>query len=266
MPGTNHHTWHQVHIGHVLITALLDSPAAGQKVERHQALADLTRRLVQIAESHRLPITWAVNDPAHSAATSLILQSAVDHELAILGDANWVGPTAGRTRFARELIRRRSQSRATGVNVTSLVPQVASIEQHIDLVVKQKITAVAGFQLPDSGWQLEPPRALHYGVWELPISARLPFETQPIFGGKWAAWRRIRRAIREASTYHLIIDAPAIVDCGSLAEKTTAWVIRRIALLRDRGFVSVETMRSMAACLAHIPAAQPQRSILRAAA
>src|SRR5882757_6958700 len=127
MSGTHQRTWQQYHVGHLLITVQLDSAATGHKLERHQELAGVTRRLISLADSERLPVTWAVSDPAHSAATSLILQSAVEHEIAILGDANWVGATAGRTRFARELIRRLAQARATGLEVTSLVPHVASI-------------------------------------------------------------------------------------------------------------------------------------------
>ena len=266
MSGTHQRTWQQYHVGHLLVTIQLDSVATGRSVERLEELASVTRRLIALTESQRLPVTWAVSDPAHSAATSLILRSAVDHELAILGDANWVGPTAGRTRFARELMRRLSQARSTGLEVTSLVPHVASIENHIDLVVKQRISAVAGFQMPESGRQLPSPRALHYGVWELPISEALPLLTRWSFSGKWATWAQIRRTIRDAGTYHLVIDAPAVVESGRNAEKVIAWITKRIALLRDRGLIRVETLRSMSARLADVPVIRPQRSILRVAA
>src|ERR1044071_511305 len=121
MSGTHQRTWQQYHVGHLLITIQLDSAATGRQLERHQELAGVTRRLISLADSERLPVTWAVSDPAHSAATSLILRSAVEHEMAILGDATWVGATAGRTRFARELVRRLAQARATGLEVTSFV-------------------------------------------------------------------------------------------------------------------------------------------------
>ena len=266
MSGTHQRTWQQYDVGHLLITVQLDSPAAGQNLQRHQDLASLTRRLVDLAESQRLPVTWAVSDPAHSAATSLIVRSGLEHELAILGDANWVGPTAGRTRFARELARRLTQARSTGLEVTSLVPHVASIEKHIDLVVKQRITAVAGFQSADSVRPVVSPRALHYGVWEIPVTENLPLATKRIFGGKWTTASRIRRFTREAGTYHLFIDVPALAASGSQAEKLIAWVARRVSLLRDRGLIRIETLRTMAARLADVPVVRPQRSILRAAA
>ena len=91
MSGTHHRTWQQYHVGHLNITVQLDSTAEGRSVERHQELADVARQLITTMDAERVPATWAVSDPAHSAATSLILRSAVEHELAILGDANWVG-------------------------------------------------------------------------------------------------------------------------------------------------------------------------------
>ena len=97
MSGKHQRTWQQYHVGHLLITVQLDSAATGHKLERHQDLAGVTRRLISLADSERLPVTWAVSDPAHSAATSLILQSPIEHEMAILGDATWVGATAPST-------------------------------------------------------------------------------------------------------------------------------------------------------------------------
>jgi hypothetical protein len=44
-----------------------------------------------------------------------------------------------------------------------------------------------------------------------------------------------------------------------------AWLMRRVATLRDRGLVRVETLRSAAARLSDVPTVKPQRSILRAA-
>jgi hypothetical protein len=266
MSGKHQRTWQQYDVGHVLVTIQLDSAALGRSFERHQELAGVARRLIGLADSLRLPMTWAVSDPAHSAATSLLVQSAVNHELAILGDATWVGATAGRTRFARELVRRLTQARSTGIEVSSLVPHAASVEKHIDLVVKQHVTAVAGFEIPETSRQLPAPRALHFGLWELPITECLPKKTKSFFNGKRSTYSHIRRTAREAGTFHLVIDAPAVSESGNGAEKSIAWLARRIALLRDRGLVRVETLRSMSARLADVPAVRPQRSILRAAA
>jgi hypothetical protein len=265
MSGANQHTWQQHHVAQFLLTIQLDCVDTGRSIERHLGVAEVAKRLIALADSQRLPVTWAVSDPAHSAATSLIMRSAVEHELAILGDENWVGPTAGRTRFARELVRRLTQARNTGLEITSLVPRIASVDNHIDLVVKQHITAVAGIELATAIQRSTAPRALHYGVWELPISERLPLRTKRLFGNHWGFWKQIRRITREAGTIHLLIDAPALTDGGRSAEAVVTSLARRIALLRDRGIVRVETLRTAAARLADVPIGRPQRSILRVA-
>lgn len=265
MSGTNQRTWQQYRVGHFLCTVQLDPLADRQGTEDQRELGSLARRLIGLMDSHRLPTTWAVSDPAHSAATSLILRSAVEHELAILGDTYWLGPTAGRTRFARELARRMLQARSAGIHVTTLVPRVATIERHIDLLVKQRISAICGGVVSEPSQQLPSPRALHYGVWELPVTCGLPVRSSWFSRGGWATWRRIRRAAHEAATFHLLIDAPAITQDARRAEKTVAWLMRRVAELRDRGLVDVETLRAAASRLASVPAPAPQQSILRAA-
>jgi hypothetical protein len=196
----------------------------------------------------------------------LIVRSGVDHELAILGDSYWLGPTAGRTRFARELARRVLQSRAAGLEVTTLVPRVAPVDRHIDLIVKQRISAIAGVAAPDRDRHLPMPRALHYGVWELPIGRSLPIPARWFSRRGWSIWRRIRRAANEAATFHLVIDATAVAQEGRRVESTIAWLVRRVAELRDRGVLQVETLRTAARRLAAVPAASPQHSILRRAA
>jgi hypothetical protein len=267
MSGTNHRTWQLYHVGHFLATIQLDPVVDARNLERHKELADVTKQLIELMDTHRLPATWAVSDPAHSAATSHILRSAVPHEFAILGDANWLGPVAGRTRFARELSRRVAQARTAGLDVHTLVPRVASIEQHVDLIVKQQITAIAGVESPTSATrQIATPRALHYGVWELPVAAKLPMRSGWFSNGGWATWRQIRSAARDAATFHLLVDAPSLCDDGRGAQKTIAWLMRRIANLRDRGLIRVETLRAASARLADVPAVKPQQSILRRAA
>jgi hypothetical protein len=249
-----------------LVTVQLDPTADRPCADSQRQLAAVAKHLIGLMDSYRLPTTWAVSDPAHSAATPLILRSAVEHELAILGDAYWVGPTAGRTRFARELARRVLQARAAGVQVASFVPRVATVERHIDLIVKQRISAIAGVVDAESGRQSLNPRALHYGVWELPVTASLPVKSTWFSSGRWSSWRQIRGSMREATTFHLAIDAAAIAEDGRRAEKTVAWLMRRVADMRNRGLVQVETLRAASGRLSAVPASSPQHSILRSAA
>jgi hypothetical protein len=266
MSGTHRRTWQKYRVGHLNITVQLDSTAESHSVERHKEQANIARQLIATMDAERLPTTWAVNDPAHSAATSLIIKSVIDHELAILGDSNWVGPTAGRTRFARELTRRLTQARSAGLEVTSLAPCVASVESHIDLVVKQQITAVVEPSTLSAKRLGSEPRALHYGVWELPVSASLPMKAGWFTSGKRALSRRIQRTVDEAGGFHLLIDAGAIAASHRHEASVAKWLLRRIATLRDRGLLRVETLRMTANRLSDVPTVSPQRSILRGAA
>jgi len=82
---------------------------------------ELTPELVGLLDSLGMPATWGVADPARSAATEAILASTQFHELAILGDRNWLGWGAGGTRAARELTRRVLGAAARQIPIRSLV-------------------------------------------------------------------------------------------------------------------------------------------------
>ena len=130
-----------------------------------------------------------------------------------------------------------------GLHVTTLVPSVASIEDHIDLVVKQQITAIAGLKSPATTQQFLEPRAMHYGVWEVPVSASLPMQSNVVrqrqtidCGGS------IHRTASEAGAFHLLIDAAAIAASGRRDESIVKWLMHRVAMLRDRGLLRVETL------------------------
>ena len=272
MSSASRRTWQKHHVGTIHITVEAEPPmarlameASPQKLNDRRGVADITKELVAVLDAHRLPATWAVGDPAHSATTALVTLSSVPHEMALLGDDHWVGPTAGRTRFARELARRVSQARAKGIEVVTMVPRVAAIAEHIDLVVKQDIRAVV--DVPVAAVERTRPshaQALHYGVWEFAASQRLPMESSWLFT-RWKLYRSIRRAARQTATFHVVIDAAAIEQQGPWAIATIARMARHIGLLRNRGLLRVETLGTAAARLSDLPAATPQRSILRAA-
>jgi hypothetical protein len=257
-------TWRPHRVGQVLITVLVDAEVAQLDLGRQRCLAELNRRMIRLLSAHRLPITWALGDPARSPATPLILRAGMEHELAILGDSYWTGHGVGRPRFAGELARRIAQARAAGLEVTSLVGCSISIEPNMDLLVKQGITAVldqhsAGSTIPQR------PRALYYGVWGLTASERLPLRTSWFGGHRRALLRRIDRVARDETMMHLVIDSPEVAKGGAGGERILGRVAQRVAELRDRGHIRLETMRAAAARMANVPASRPQRSILRAA-
>jgi hypothetical protein len=152
------------------------------------------------------------------------------------------------------------------LSVHTLVPRVSSLEHDVDLIVKQQITAIGVDATAIGTASISSPRAIHFGVWELPVAGKLPARSGWFSNGGWSSWRRIRAAARDAATFHLLVDCPSLCDEGSGALKTVAWLMQRVANLRDRGLVRVETLRATAARLSDVPAAKPQKSILHRAA
>jgi hypothetical protein len=235
----------------------------------YRELTALTDQLAKLLASVDLPATWGVGDPMHASVTSLIVTSKTaagsGHEVAILTDPGWSGIEAGRPRFAKELIRRVSQARSRGIAATTLLPREVSLHHHIDLVVKQGVTAVwplsAGAHTPA---RTTVPKSLHYGLWEFETSGQLPLAPGWLAGPRLQ--KTIRRAADEGAIFQLFIDLPAIAQQGIAAEKTAFQVIRRIAELRRRGIVEVETVAAVARNMSEVPLATPQRSILRAVA
>jgi len=252
-------------VAHFVVSVELDAHADDHTVEHHCELAKVTKALIETFNSYRLPATWGVSDPAFSAATALVMRSNVAHEIAILGDSTWVGATAGRTRFARELERRVTKARSVGIEATSLIPRVEAVDEYIDLVVKQEIRGVSGVEEELRNRQPQSPRALHYGVWELPVAIRLPEQT-PRFLAKWSLKRLMRRAAADGATFHLQIDAPSLAVDANRGLKIVEALAQQIAEWKKRGMLCVETLGAAARRLAVVPTASPQRSILRCAA
>jgi hypothetical protein len=144
---------------------------------------------------------------------------------------------------------------------------VESVVRHLDLVIKQRISAISGVERPaPSSWSLSSPRALHYGVWEIPVSSTLPLRARWWLSGKRSLLRQIRWTARTGGVYHLEVDASAMDRDGRGALSVFEWLVERVAELRKRGMISVETLGQAAARLSTVPASAPQHSILRKAA
>ena len=191
-------TWQQHHVGRVLITVELE-PAAGEfSVERHRGLAELSERMVQLFTGLRLGATWAVAEPARSKACATIIRAGGDHEIAIQGNSEWIGPDGRPHEVCPRVGLSCRPSPHAGIQVTSLVLRAAMIQEHVDLVLKQGISAVAGVtQECRPRLQQATPKALRYGVWELPASERLPLAASWLSSGRRALLRRMWSAVRE---------------------------------------------------------------------
>jgi len=85
---------HKFQFGHLHLTIETEPVDIDRNLDGHRRLADVTKQLVELLDSQRLAATWAVGDPAHSATTTLLTLSEIQHEVALLGDHHWLGHEA----------------------------------------------------------------------------------------------------------------------------------------------------------------------------
>ncbi len=235
---------------------------------QQRALDQTTLRLLDMLDEYEIPATWAVSDPAVSAATERIRSGHRGHEIAILGDSTWVGHAAGRSRFGRELARRVAHGRAAGLKLTSLVLRTAALDDHVDLAIKQGITAVRQ-TVATKGKSADEatPKPLRFGLWSFAASLELPATSRwlPGGGGVRAARLGIDQAIARGGFYQITIDAPALASRGHAAESVVRRVLDHADQRRRQGVLEVATLGAVANQLASRHRGTPSRSILRVA-
>ena len=248
----------------------LEVDAAHLGLAEQRSLEAVTSRLLELMGKYELPATWAVADPAVSAATERVVSLQAGHEIAISGDATWVGREAGRSRFGRELARRATHARASGLAISTLVLKTSELEDHSDLAIKQGITAV---RHPNADHAAHDPRrfqpqTLRYGLWSFPVSLVLPHTSRwlPGGGGGRAARALIDQAICDRGLVQLAIDAPRLALRGYAAERVLQRVLQHAERRRRQGILDIMTLGNMAGKLSSQAQRQPSHSILRPAA
>jgi hypothetical protein len=230
-----------------------------------RSLEAITDRLLVLLAQYQMPATWAVSDPALSASRKQIAAARGGHELAILGDTSWVGREAPRSRFARELTRRATAARATGVPVETLILRAALPVDHCDLAIKEGIVAV---RHPTASGPNHQPRTLRFGLWSFPLSIELPGERRWLPGG--GGVRAARMTIDEGAASHglvqLAVDAPRLAARGAAAVRALSRVLDHVERRRQSGLVDVTTIGASARRFGLENRGEPSRSILRPAA
>lgn len=212
-----------------------------------QKLAVLTDLLVELTTIHGLPVTWSVADPARSALTETLRSCPVAHEIAVLGDRAWVGRGAGRTRFARELARRVEGAQKSGLVVSTLALRHVELDENLDLLVKHRISVVRHSEPARREFV---PRSLRFGVWEAPVSGRLPTKQNWLFGGLSGAARRVAQTVAFHGGFaHLVIDGPELSEYGHSGFRHAERMFQFLRQLRDSGQLSVVTLSTLAARL-----------------
>ena len=251
--------------GRIVFSVELELAIDRNSVLRQQNLDHITRRLLSLFEQHGLKATWAVADPAHSAATAAITASPLGHEVAVLGEACWLGPGAGRPRMSRELARRVGGARQRGIAVSTLILRDVTAPLDLGLIRDQHISAIS---YPSNSFSLAGsiPHGPRSGVWHAPAAWRMPLAPcwwQP-FG--WQLARRLGQASRAERIIHIAIDGNALVDQQERGLAQVAATIEQAARLHRAGKLAVGSMSSHAAEQRSHYTAQSAKSLLSPAA
>jgi hypothetical protein len=253
-------------VGVVIFSIDLEMDLEHQSGAHQRALDELQQELLGLTRQHALPATWAVADPALSAASESILAAGCGHEIAVLGEAAWLGPGCGRTRLGRELARRFDGARSAGIAVSTLA--LRNVEQvlDLDLLIEHGVTAIrapAVGTLSAARRLASPP--IRYGLWQPPVACRLPLPAQWWTPTDWLLRQAIRRTMRQRGLLHLEIDGGQLVAAKqSLGQ--VAQVMRYLARRRESGLIEVQTIQQIATRMLAERAAAPSHSILRPAA
>ena len=234
---------------------------------RQRKLDELTGHLLERLDSHQIAATIAVADPMHSAATEAITGAKQPHEVAVLADATWAGRGTGRERLARELDRRVGSAQRAGIAVSTLALRGTEFDEHYDLLPKNSITALRAEATTQRHGRVAQPHSLRFGVWQMPVSYRIPGRKCWWFGGEAGYVRRlIGRVASQHELMHLSIDGAKLIDCDASGLGTIDLVLAAVARLRERGQLTTRTIQEVALRLSPPKEKAPLHSILRPAA
>ena len=239
----------------------------GNLQRQSKAETEATVRLLLALQRHGVPATWAIADPGDCDLSDEILNTNCDHEIAILGDHTWVGRRAGRTRFARELTGRVEKARAAGIPVSTLAVRDARLDQHLDLLVKHRISVVRDAKSDVSQAIGVRPRSLRYGVLQAPATYQLPaanrwWQSTPV----GVARKAIQRASVSNEIAHVVFDMERIATGGGSAQRCVEQVLQFVSRRASQTSLVAVSLRRLAEIYSPQRQITQSRSILRAAA
>ena len=242
-----------------------DSTSIGQR-SSHQAAAD---RLLDAFSSYQVPATWAMSDPATSPTVARIVSRREGHEIALLGDPSWVGPSVARAEFERELARRIVVAAGSDVSICTLVVDIEHLGEHCQAAVRQGVVAVRHLA-PEADRKRHrlQPGTLHFGLWSFPVRCTLPGSGRllPGGGGGRAVRAAVDRAIVERGLVPLAIDAGHLASRGYAAYRALERVLAHAERRCRQGVLDISTMQAITAGLSLRYESAPSRSILCPAA
>ena len=237
-------------------------------ISDHQRLSDLTTELFSLFAEHQVPATWAPSFTMADRVAELIKGSNVAHELALLGQAEWIGDSARREHVVQSLGEHLRSAEKFELPITSIVLRDSGGDVHHDLFAKNGIRVIR--QPLDR--KLQPkatrdPVVTRKGAWYVEASAKLP-STGMILGRFDVGYRGkqvLRRSLKRRAAEHLAISATELLANPKFM-KPLAQIVRHAARLQSAGRIRCETLAgSVARMQPNETVLTPQRSILRAA-
>jgi len=237
-----------------LFVLSVDVRAPAGKTAESQA----SKLLVALERLH-IPATWCLPNPGEGALPEQICRQSLHHEIALLGEAAWVGKTAGRTHFARELSQRVVAAQQRGLKIRSLALLDAELTDDLDLLVKHRISL-----LRSPSTTTVQPQSLRFGVWQAPVTFSLPTRTSWTFGGcEWTVGRALTRAARSGDLVHVVADLKGLAN--QVQFTTLERILGVVSRRQQKGLLTALTLQGLAQSLAPKRTTPVSQSVLRAA-
>jgi len=242
-----------------------------------KAVAALAVAVAEHLAASRVPATWALDLATNPDLVVDLKCADPAHEIALLADRSWAGRHTPRHLVAAELERRVRRAAAAGHPPCTLVLAEGHVTEHLDLLVKQGITAVRSaarsWRRHDArggaAWLRRwrgaeaasaPVRSLRWGLWEVGKSL-------DVIGLRHGAvGRAIDRAAAGGGLVHLSLDLAGLTGNVSAGLKQLDRIAAQVAPLRERRAIEALTIAGLAARLSRPRQNPPARSILRPAA
>lgn len=198
-------------------------------------------QLLELLNSLGFGATWVFAHPGRSDWARRLTREGSGHEVALAGDASWIGAVAGRTRFARELKLRIEEAQAAGMTIDTLALRSAELTEHLDLLVKQRIRLIRRTLDP----ALRPtlyfePQSTRFGVWRVPSPVLFPGNAPWWFGGDDFRLRHwAQRAIHARAVMHVAVDGSSL-DAANL--RSMRRFLTHVRDLSAHGSIQVERL------------------------
>lgn len=250
-----------------VLVVTVDVPLAADIASSDPRVAGTIGWLRDLLDHLQLPASWGCAEAALPVAGRFLADTPARHELALVGDAAWLGHPCGRKRFARGLDARVATARSAGAPATTLFAHHTIRRNYVDLLIKRGLSAVRG------GWDPYPgaggsPWAAHYGLWLFPASPALPRGNDRFTMRAWSALqnRSLVRLADRGGYAQWDIDLGRLLCAGTPERDAVKRTLIKAERLRSQDRLGVYNMTGWVQRHRAVRLMRPSQSILRRAA